>query len=132
MKQFYPRALENNEPLFLLRVLAGSNMHAGNVCHRVAPPGVGYTSPCHPPQRSKLVSKGCHVTAQVPGLVSRALGTQRLPGFWAPTCSACGTTVDCPQKEHTASIHHTFCSVSSHSHLLAMSLTYLKLAATHS
>lgn len=47
MKHFYPRVLENKEPLFQLRALAGADLHAGNVCHAVAPPGVGYTSPCH-------------------------------------------------------------------------------------
>ena len=64
MKHFYPRVLENKEPLFQLRALAGSDMCAGNVCHAVAPPGVGYTSPCHPLQRSKLGNEGCQVTAK--------------------------------------------------------------------
>lgn len=96
MKHFYPCVLENKEPLFLLRALAGSDMRAGNVCHAVAPPGVWYTSPCHPLAEEQDGNKGCQVTAK--SQVWRAESRVPSDTWFLGTCSACSTTVRCPMK----------------------------------
>lgn len=106
MKHFFPCVSQRTmNPCFCLHALAGSNKHAGDVCHTVAPPGAGCSSPCHPPQRMGLGKEGCWLTNYILGLISRNSGAQQLQPEHlfclqphcalpaAPLCASCTTTV---------------------------------------